>query len=152
MDPDMQQVRSPGLPRRLAAIVYDSILLFGILLLAVTVVVVPYLELVGPNFPHDSWLYRLYLLLVAAGFYVFFWTRAGQTLGMQAWRLRLQRADGGALTPADALRRLLWATLTLAPAGLGLLWVLVDREGLSLYDRLSRTRLVVIQTPSRASV
>jgi len=50
----------------------------------------------------------------------------------------------------DALRRLAFATLTLAPAGLGLWWVPLDRDGLSWYDRLSRTRPVLTARPGRA--
>jgi uncharacterized RDD family membrane protein YckC len=123
---------------------YDAILLFGMLLLAVTLVVVPYVELIGPEFPHKHWLYRLYLSTVAGGFYLYFWVRGGQTLGMRAWRIRLVRDDGLGLSTADALRRLVWATLTLAPAGVGLLWMLADRQRLTLYDRLSRTRPVLL--------
>lgn len=83
---------------------------------------------------------------MACGFYIFFWVRGGQTLGMRAWRFRLVRRDGQGLTYGDALKRLLWAIVTLAPAGLGLLWVLIDRDGLSLYDRLSRTGPVMLKT------
>lgn len=139
--------RSPGLVRRLAATFYDLVLLVGLLLFAVTLVVIPYGLLTGAVFPQEGWLYRvhqLYLLGVMVAFYVYFWTRGGQTLGMRAWRMRLVRDDGRPLRVADALRRLFWALLTLAPAGLGLLWVLFDREHLSWYDRLSRTRPVVL--------
>ena len=145
---DIALAESPGLLRRLAAIFYDLILLFGMLLLAVTLVVVPYVELIEPEFPHEHWLYRLYLLAVAGGFYLFFWARGGQTLGMRAWRFRLVREDGCPLSPGDALKRLLWASLTLVPAGIGLLWMLVDRDKSTLYDRLSHTRAVMLSPPS----
>ena len=146
MSIDTSRARVPGFPRRLAAVFYDAILVFGMLLFAATIVVVPYLELIGPDFPHHNWLYRIFLLTVACGFYIFFWVRGGQTLGMRVWRFRLVRRDGQGLTYGDALKRLLWAIVTLAPAGLGLLWVLIDRDGLSLYDRLSRTGPVMLKT------
>ena len=144
---DIALAESPGLLRRLAAMFYDLILLFGMLLLAVTLVVVPYVELIKPEFPHDNWLYRLYLLTVAGGFYLLFWVRGGQTLGMRAWRFRLVREDGRPLSPSDALKRLVWASLTLVPLGIGLLWMLVDRDKLTLYDRLSQTRPVMLNPP-----
>ena len=143
---DLSQARPPGLFRRLAAMLYDAFLLLGVLLLAVTLVVIPYELLIGEPLPRSGWvhhLYQLYLLGVLAAFLLFFWVRAGQTLGMRAWRLRLLRDDGNPLTLADGLRRLLWATLTLAP--LGLLPMLFDAQGRGLYDRLSHTRPVLLK-------
>lgn len=151
MDFDISKARSPGLLRRLAAMTYDSVLLFAMLLLAVAVVVMPYQGLTGQPFPQHGWIYRLhqiYLLCVIVGFYSFFWIRGGQTLGMRAWRFRLVRDDGRKLTLTGALKRLTWALLTLVPAGIGLLWMLVDSERLSLYDRLSNTRLVMLKQGS----
>jgi uncharacterized RDD family membrane protein YckC len=172
MHNDISQARPPGLLRRLAALLYDGLLLFGILLLATGLVVVPYGQLVGPEFPSHAWWFRAWLVATVVGFYAYFWTHGGQTLGMNAWRLRLMRADGASLRLADALLRLacvalylmpatavylidrVWGmpsitgwigwTLTLAPAMLGLLWVLVDPDGLAWHDRCSRTRLVLV--------
>jgi uncharacterized RDD family membrane protein YckC len=144
MEPDITEVRSPGLLRRLAAMLYDLLLLLGILLLAVAVVVIPYEAMTGSQFPQEGLLFHLhqvYLLCVAAGFHVFFWVRGGQTLGMRAWHFRVLREDGRPLRVADALRRLAWAAVTLGPVGL--LWVPLDRDHLAPYDRLSRTRPVV---------
>jgi uncharacterized RDD family membrane protein YckC len=144
MNIDISQVRTPGLLRRLAALLYDGVLLFGILLLAAGLVVVPYMSLVGGAFPNHAWWFRAWLVAVVAGFYAYFWTHGGQTLGMSAWRLRLVRADGGKPRLADALLRLACAAVALAPLGLGLLWMLIDRDGLAWHDRWSRTRLVMV--------
>jgi uncharacterized RDD family membrane protein YckC len=144
MDLDISQARAPGLPRRLAALLYDGVLLFGILLLAAGLVIVPYMTLTAGDFPSTAWWFRAWLVAVIGGFYAYFWTHGGQTLGMSAWRLRLVRADGGKPRLADALLRLACATVALAPAGLGLLWVLIDRDGLAWHDRWSRTRLVLV--------
>jgi len=144
MDIDISQAHRPGLLRRLAALLYDAVLLFGILLLAAGVLVVPYLSLMGGEFPSRSWWFRAWLAAVVAGFYAYFWTHGGQTLGMSAWRLRLVRDDGSPPRLKDALVRLVWAAVALAPAGLGLLWVLVDHQGLAWHDRWSRTRLVLV--------
>jgi uncharacterized RDD family membrane protein YckC len=64
---------------------------------------------------------------------------------MRAWRLRLVRADGGVPLLRDALMRLVTAVVALAPAGLGLWWMLIDSEGLAWHDRWSRTRLVLVK-------
>jgi uncharacterized RDD family membrane protein YckC len=146
MDQDRPSAAAPSLPRRLAALLYDSVLLFGLLMLAVWLLIYPFELIAGRPYPNREPLYRtfeqLYLLAVATGFFVYFWTHGGQTLGMRTWRFKLVREDGGPLGTRDALRRLGWAALGLAPAGLGLLWCLVDPQGLAWYDRRSRTRPV----------
>jgi len=136
------------LPRRLGALLYDGILLFALLLLATALLIIPYDLLAARPYPQGEWMYRTlfqaYLLAVIVGFFVYFWTHGGQTLGMSAWRLRVVRDDGGRLSARDALRRLAWAALSLAPVGLGLWWCLFDREHLAWHDRRSRTRLIVV--------
>lgn len=146
---DITHARPPGLARRLAAILYDLVLLAGLLMLAAALVVIPWIELTQTDFPRGAWWFRLYLLGVIGGYFSYFWVRGGQTLGMSAWRLRLLREDGDPVRPSDALRRLGWAVLALAPAGAGLLWLLVDRDGLAWHDRRSRTRLVLLKRPER---
>ena len=144
MDTDISQARTPSLARRMAALLYDSMILFGVLLLAGGLVIVPYMTVIGPVFPSQAWWFRSWLVAVVAGFYAYFWTHGGQTLGMNAWRLRLVRADGAEPRFTDALLRLACATVALAPAGLGLLWVLIDPDHLAWHDRWSRTRLVLV--------
>lgn len=73
-------------------------------------------------------------------FFVFFWARTGQTLGMKAWRLRLQNQDGTRINKVTGVKRLLPTLL-----GLGNLTVLFDRKNkLSLQDRLTNTEVVVL--------
>jgi len=136
------------LGRRLGALLYDSLLLVGLLACAVMLLIYPYEVIVGRPYPYDEPLHQvlkqIYLLAVVVGFFVYFWTHGGQTLGMSAWRLRVVRDDGGRLSARDALGRLAWAALSLAPVGLGLWWCLFDRAHLAWHDRRSRTRLVVV--------
>jgi len=149
MNSDISQARTLGVFRRLAALLYDLLLLCSVLMIAVTFLIVPYEFVAGVPFPHDEQFHRfglrLYLVTTIALFFIFFWVRGGQTLGMRAWHLRLVREDGSPLKPDDALMRLVWATLCLAPAGAGLLWMLFDRDRLTCYDRLSRTKPIRVQ-------
>jgi uncharacterized RDD family membrane protein YckC len=145
MDIDISQAQFPSLLRRLAALFYDGVLLFGMLLLAAGLVIVPYMSLVEGDFPNHAWWFRAWLALVIVAFFAYFWTHGGQTLGMRAWRLRLVRADGGEPLLRDALMRLVCALVALAPVGLGLWWMLIDSEGLAWHDRWSRTRLVLVK-------
>lgn len=73
-------------------------------------------------------------------FFVFFWAKSGQTLGMKAWRLRVQNQDGTRISKMTGIKRLLPTLL-----GLGNLTVMFDRKNkLSLQDRLTNTEVVVL--------
>ncbi|MFL6577332.1 MAG: RDD family protein, partial [Povalibacter sp.] len=72
------------------------------------------------------------------------WTRRGQTVGMTAWRLKLERADGSLVSWTDAIKRLGGAFVSLAVLGLGYFWIWIDREGLAWHDRWTATRVVVL--------
>jgi uncharacterized RDD family membrane protein YckC len=135
-----------GFLRRLAALFYDSLLLLAVLMM-VTALFLPLTggeAITSANRPVLGVLYRIVLLGAVVLFYGTFWTRRGQTLGMQSWRLRVERDDGARLTWADALRRLGAAVLSILPCGLGFLWILFDREKRAWHDRLSHTRVVVV--------
>lgn len=151
---DINLANCPSLPRRLGAMLYDWLLLVGILMLAVMLVVIPYGLLTGESpdaHPLLLLLMRLYLLAVICGFYVYFWTHGGQTLGMRVWRFRVIRNDGATVTAADALRRLGWVMVSLVPMGLGFWWSLLDRDALTWHDRWSGSRLVMLKRPDRGS-
>jgi uncharacterized RDD family membrane protein YckC len=142
---NLSQAVSPGLFRRLAAMLYDSLLLLGVLMAATALAMIPLGEGPEGRIESGNLIFRLYLLLVTTGFFVWFWTHGGQTLGMRAWRLKLLRSDGLPLTTGDALLRCLTALLSWAAGGLGFLWILVDRDNLAWHDRLSKTRMVITE-------
>ena len=135
-----------GLLRRLGAMLYDALLLIGVLMVATAL----FLPLTGGEAvdaarnPVLEWVYRAALLALITGFFGVFWTRRGQTLGMASWRLRVEREDGTLLDWGDTLRRLAWAVVSLLPLGLGFLWILFDPGRRAWHDRLSRTRVVVV--------
>lgn len=100
-------------------------------------------------------------------FYGYFWTRAGQTLGMQTWRLKVVRSDGLRLRWSDAVARCASACIlpvvcaligqlaygspkaVLLSLMLGFLanylWMLWNGRHLAWHDQLSRT--VVLRLP-----
>lgn len=139
-----------GLLRRLGALLYDTLLLLAVLMIATAL----FLPITGGEAITSAggwpleWTYRGVLAGLVVLFYGSFWTRSGQTLGLKSWRLRLERDDGGRLTWADTLRRLAAAVVSLLPAGLGWLWILVDPGKRAWHDRLSGTRVVVVPKPS----
>ena len=131
----------PGLTRRLAALVYDSLALFALLFAAtVPVLFLTGGEAVGPNQPA----FTAYLLAVSYVYFGWCWTRSGQTLGMRAWKMRVRTRDGGPLGWRSSLARFAAALVSIGAAGAGLLWVAFDRDGMSLHDRLSGTVLEMV--------
>lgn len=127
-----------SLVRRLGAIVYDSLLVLALMFM----ITLPFVAFRGgePVEPGEG-PYRLILLLVAYVFFVGFWTKSGRTLGMQAWRVQVEGADGAKPDIARASLRFLAAILSLLPFGLGFWWQLFDKDGLTWHDRLSGTRI-----------
>ncbi|QKT04552.1 RDD family protein [Ectothiorhodospiraceae bacterium 2226] len=128
-----------GLLRRFAAIFYDALLLIAVWMGAAALVLAFTGGAVSPGNP----LFQTYLLLVTFAFFAWFWMHGGQTLGMRAWRVRLRRRDGGPLTLYHVLLRFMVAIGSWLALGLGFLWALVDKEGLTWHDRYSETELVV---------
>jgi len=136
---------SPGFFRRLAAVIYDLLLLAGLLMLAATPVVL----IIGgaPSSLPGRVAYQAYLLAVMFGFFGWFWTHGGQTLGMRAWRMRLVSTDSGPVTWTQAARRFVAAGVSLMVLGLGFLWIFHDRERRAWHDRLSATYLIRVPKP-----
>ena len=131
--------QNSSLVRRLAAILYDTLLVAAVLFLAT----LPFIALRGgkPVEPGNT-IYQATLLLVTFAFFVGFWSRKGRTLGMQSWGLQLQAAAGGPPSVLTCTIRFFAAILSWAAAGIGFLWQLVDKDRLTWHDRLSGTRLV----------
>ncbi len=77
-------------------------------------------------------------------FFGWFWTRSGQTLGMQAWRLRIETLEGDRIGTSQVLLRIGGAAISLACFGLGYLWILFDPAKRAWHDRISRSRVVVL--------
>jgi uncharacterized RDD family membrane protein YckC len=137
---------APSLVRRLAAMLYDGLLLVALWFVAAALLLaVSGGHMADPDRP--LWLLytlRASLLLVTFMFFAGFWTHGGQTLGMRAWRLKLTSASGDPVNWKQALLRFAAAIPSVGALGLGLFWMLLDQEHCAVHDRLSGTRLVLL--------
>lgn len=148
----MNEIHStrPSLVRRLTAMLYDLLLVVAVVA-AVFALALLFQVAVAGSASHTLHPQLAQGLVVGSvyGFFVVFWLRSGQTLGMQAWRIKLVRFDGGRPRLGQALLRCVGATLSAGCLGLGYLWCLVDRHGRCWHDYLSRTELVLLPRTSR---
>jgi uncharacterized RDD family membrane protein YckC len=128
----------PSLGRRLACVLYDGLLLGAFVLFASFPFVMLTSTLERGLARH---LLQAYVLLLAGGYFTFFWHR-GQTLAMKTWRLRLETEAGGPPTWGQAWLRYALACLNLAALGVGWWSALLRPDRQFLQDRLAGTRLV----------
>ena len=148
-----------SLPRRLAAMLYDGLLVTGIWMLLTFILVIARNDRVPPAIA--------FALLIGSAvvFCSFFWVMYGRTLGMQAWNLRLHsRAISGSarVTITQALARftVLLPGIMLLQGGaympvliiVGLLyfqaaylWALFNPLRATWADLFSQTQMVQIQ-------
>ena len=133
-----------GLPRRLAAICYDSLLLLAVLFFA-GILTLPFSSGQTLTTGTSNPLVTSYFFIVSYLFFGWFWTHGGQTLGMRAWKIRVQTFDGQGINWWQALFRFLCAILSWGVVGLGFFWQLVGKERLTWHDRFSETELVINQ-------
>ena len=159
---------TPSIPRRLASMLYEALLLFAVAFFATWL-----FQLAAGTTQLDGWrrpLLQAFLLAMFAAYFLWCWLRGGQTLAMKAWRIRLVAPGRERVPPRAALLRFIYAAAligsflatlaaaflhrnpwlafaTLALTGASLGWALVDRDGQFLHDRLAGTRLVLVTDP-----
>jgi len=85
---------------------------------------------------------QFFLWAVTGLYLILCWVKTGQTLAMQAWKIKLVNTGNKCLSIKHAIFRYIMVTMSLSFFGAGFLWALVDKKNLFLHDRLLKTRLV----------
>ena len=147
---------SAGLWRRLAALLYDAFLVFSIWMVmgfVLQFIVGPDTsQLVDGRVQTDPVLDVIVFIAEvgsAAGFYIWFWMRTGQTLGMIAWRIKAVSRTGGLMSLQQGVLRWVLAWPAFFVLGAGYLWRYMDPNGDALHDKYSGTRVVLLPKGSR---
>jgi uncharacterized RDD family membrane protein YckC len=164
-------MRAPALRRRLATMLYEGVILFGVVFIAGYLFST--LTQQRNGLTHHNWLMS-WIGIVLAAYFVYFWTHGGQTLPMKTWRLRVVDAHGQPVKPGRAIARYLLAWLWFLPplalhpllslavpqtlavfAAWTVLWaaaIWLDPARQFLHDRLAGTRIVPVQPAARTVV
>lgn len=159
---------APSLRRRVACMLYEGVLLFGVLSASTALYLLarPALRRLGVD---GELAMQAWSFLVLGCYFVWFWQRNGQTLAMQTWRMRVETAAGVPPRWPRAAARYLLAWLWLPPsaavghalglvkgpfvgvlAGGLLIWILLawlDPRRQFLHDRMAGTRLADLRPP-----
>ena len=145
---------TPSLLRRLAALIYDSFLLIALIFAWIAIVIGINVWLVGEDQVKQAtlaappWAVWLGIVIVIVGFYTYFWRKSGQTLGMQAWRIKTQQPNGERLSYQQCLVRIASGALSWACLGLGYLWALGPSKK-TWHDIASNSQVVLLPKESR---
>jgi uncharacterized RDD family membrane protein YckC len=110
----LRSLPAPTIKRRIALNLYEMLVLFGVLAFAF---LVPHLT-IGVLFEvtAPSTILMAHLYLVLAFYFMWYWTKTGQTLAMQTWRIQLVSEDGSIMKRSQALMRFAIGSLWLIPA------------------------------------
>jgi uncharacterized RDD family membrane protein YckC len=143
--PPLNHLPTPPIWRHMLAMLYDLLLILPLFMAATALWVAilgPTDSIAQPSVP-PALQWAGWLLIVIL-FFGMFWRRGGQTLGMQAWRIKLITSSGKRPTWKQALIRVIGALFSASLFGLGYAWRFVSAEKAYWHDRWSGTRLVVI--------
>ena len=89
-----------------------------------------------------------YLLstLLGAAYAIYFWTKSGQTPGKNVMKLKVVKADGGAiLAPGEAVLRYVGMIISSIPFGLGFLWIIWDPRHEGWHDKIAGTKVIKVE-------
>ncbi len=129
-----------SLIKQFAAMLYDSLLIFGVLFFAAAIAL-----LLNRGMPIESNpAFSLYLLFTVFTFYAWFWHKSGQTLGMRVWKIRIVSEFGGNPSWGSSYLRLVFALLSLSCFGLGYFWRLF--RPYTWHDKLSQTSIIDVSS------
>lgn len=86
----------------------------------------------------------LSVILVSAGYYIFFWTLAGQTPGKLLMGLQIVNLNGDPITFWQSLLRYIGYYLSALALYAGYWWVLIDDRRQGWHDKLAGTIVIYV--------
>jgi len=110
---ELNDLPSPQFWRRVFCGLYEQLVLLGVIAFTFLLPNLGLGILFGVSLP--SWLTFLYLYLVLGFYFVWYWTKSGQTLAMQTWRVRLIDKGGFTLSRRQAIWRYIFGSLWIIP-------------------------------------
>jgi uncharacterized RDD family membrane protein YckC len=110
---ELSALPAPQFWRRVSCCLYEQLVLLGVIAFTFLVPNLGLGILFGVSLP--SWLTFIYLYSVLGIYFIWYWTKSGQTLAMQTWRIRMIGANGFNLTRRQAIWRYVYGSLWIVP-------------------------------------
>lgn len=127
--------------RLFAACVYELLLLIALWFISAWI----FIALFGDaTHSYKRFFLQIFLWLVTGAYFVWCWSKSGQTLATQTWKIKLLNQAGKTLSVKEAIVRYVFASLSAVGFGLGFIWIFVDKNRLYLHDRLLKSRFVAV--------
>lgn len=155
--------------------IYEALLLLGVVAVAIFIFLFTAQSFpsIFPPKASETWLMKFWLFVIIGLYFIYFWSRAGQTLAMKTWRIRLIDNERAELPLLKAIVRYCLAWMWFLPglaiaAQLGLkhwgsliavsigylLWAstaFFDSDKQFLHDKLAKTRLIHVDVDQTIS-
>jgi len=123
-----------GFIKNIIICMYDLMLLFSVLFF----MSLPWVVATSGEAVSGSILYQLYLLIIILTYYLYFWVKHGQTLGMKSWKTYVLNTDNTKINIRQGILRII---LALVGGHLVLIFI-----GKSLQDIVSNSHIVKLKS------
>ena len=138
-------MKPAGFFRRIFSLMYDTLFV-----LAVVISLSLLLNMMNGKAPEPGTFLSVMQLLIAVTsgpvFYCYFWLKNnGQTLGMQAWKIKLVTCNDQPLSLKTSLTRCLISFISFLMVGLGYFVIIIDKKNRSWSDIYTDTRIINIK-------
>ena len=123
-----------GFIKNIIICVYDLMLLFSVLFF----MSLPWVIFTSGEAVTGNIFYQLYLLIIILTYYLWFWIRHGQTLGMKSWKTYVLNTDNTKINIRQGILRII-----LALVGGHLILIFTNK---SLQDIISNSHIVKLKS------
>jgi uncharacterized RDD family membrane protein YckC len=125
--------------RLFAAAIYELLLLIALWMLIAYLFIYTFGD---ATTSYKRTILQLVLWLSTGAYFVWCWRKSGQTLATQTWKIKLVNEQNQLLSMQQCVFRYALASAFLLPAGLGFIWIFIDKDKRFLHDRLLKTRFI----------
>lgn len=143
---------TPGIMRRFAAMVYDSLLIMAISILYGAIMAGINVAIKGAPAAGERITWGVFGGVVFIGwiitiglFFCYFWHKSGQTLGMKTWRMKIVKQENlDRPSYLQCVIRCLCAPFSLCLLGAGYWLMYTNPERQTAHDKISKTRTLLL--------
>lgn len=143
MPTDTTTNNQPGILRLIGSVLYDWLIVIGLLMLAGFIAVGVNKLITGEDaISSGNPVYLSWNIFITYLYFAGFWMGKRQTVGMKAWRIHLATTDKTPLSWKHVTLRFFCAIPSWGLAFAGLVWRYFNSQRLPWHDLYSQTRLV----------